>query len=361
MKGKYNMKKNLMKTGLAVAAAMVVMTGCGDSNTAGTASTTAAEQTAAVADSKLTDEAFLELGEYKGLTHTKVREEVTDGGVEAQIHSLAIKYPPEITDRAAKAGDTANIDYEGKQDGVAFSGGTAYSYDLELGSGTFIAGFEEGVIGMMPGEEKDLNLTFPEDYHNEELAGVDVVFHVKLNHVTNPEFIEINDELAQRVNYDKSATLEQLREETREKMLIKAEVYYYLESAAELLEQVVANSTITVDPDASEALIDETRAQYTAQAALYGMDYKSFLSIFMNTTPEQVEIDLVNSLKEEMVMNEIIKMENIQATDEQKEMIAKINGCTDTAQLVDRYGEEQAEKMYGMYAGTYFLIENAAK
>ena len=81
----------------------------------------------------------------------------------------------------------------------------------------------------------------------------------------------------------------------------------------------------------------------------------------MSTTPEQAEADVVNSIKEEMVMNEILKLENIQATDEQKQMIAKINGCDDPDHLVERYGEEQAEKMYGMYAGTYFLIENAAK
>lgn len=359
------MKKNLMKTGLAVAAAMVVMTGCGDNGAAKTTEAATAATNAAVqnetAASRLTDEAALSLGEYKGLTHTKERDEVTDGEVEAYIHSLAVKYPPELTDRAAKSGDTANIDYEGTQDGVAFTGGTAYAYDLELGSGAFIAGFEDAVIGMMPGEEKDIPLTFPKDYHNEELAGEDVVFHVTLNHVTNPEEIAIDDELAKRVNFDENATLEQLKAESREMLEINAEVYYYLESAAELLEQVVANSEVTVDPDAAKEMVENFKAQYSAQAALYGMDYKSFLAAFMSTTPEKAEEDVVNSLKEEMVMNEIIKAENIQATDAQKEMIAKINGCEDVAQLVERYGEEQAEKMYGMYAGTYFLIDNAAK
>ena len=91
------------------------------------------------------------------------------------------------------------------------------------------------------------------------------------------------------------------------------------------------------------------------------MDYKTFLASFMNTTPEQAEADVVESIKEEMVMNEIIRVENIQATEEQKAMVARINGCDDTAHLEERYGKEQAEKMYGMYAGTYFLIENAAK
>ena len=94
---------------------------------------------------------------------------------------------------------------------------------------------------------------------------------------------------------------------------------------------------------------------------LYGMDYKTFLSSFMATTPEQAEADVVNSIREEMVMNEIIKLENIQATEEQKQAVARINGCDDPEHLVSRYGEEQAEQMYGMYAGIFFLIENAVK
>ena len=351
-------RKDMVKTGLAIAAAMVVMTGCGN-NTA--AETTAAATVTETTVSQGETAGSLELGKYKGLNHTKVRDEVTDGEVEAYIHSLASQYPPELTYRVAKEGDTANIDYEGKKDGETFAGGTSYGYDLELGSGEFIAGFEDAVIGMMPGEEKDVPLTFPEDYHNEELAGQDVVFHVKLNHVTNPEEIAIDDELAKRVTYKNDATLEQLKAESREKMEINAEVYYYLESAAELLMQVVANSEITVDPKVAEERVEEFKAQYTAQAMLYGMDYKTFLSAFMSTTPEQAEADVVNSIKEEMVMNEILKLENIQATDEQKQMIAKINGCDDPDHLVERYGEEQAEMMYGMYAGTYFLIENAAK
>lgn len=360
------MKKILMKTGLAVAAAMMVMTGCGNNSTT---ETTTAKQDAAAAteaqkeadDSKLTDEAVLKMGEYKGLSHTKERDEVTDGEVEAYIHSLAVKYPPEITDRAAALGDTANIDYEGVKDGVAFEGGTAYSYDLKLGSGDFIAGFEDAVVGMMPGESRDVPLTFPENYRKEEMAGEDVVFHVTLNHVTNPDEIAIDDALAKRVNHDENATLEQLKAESREKMELKAEVYYYLESAAELLTQVVANAEVTVDPDAAEAAVEEFRAQYTAQAALYGMDYKTFLSAYMSTTPEKAEEDVVNSLKEEMVMNEIISVENIQATDEQKAMVVKINGCETQEEFAEIYGQEQADKMYGMYAGTYFLIENAAK
>ena len=353
-----------MITGLAVAAAMVVMTGCGNSDTTTTTAagtTSAAATEAAAAADKLNDEAVLELGEYKGLLHTVEKEEITDGKVEARINTLANQYPPEITDRAAKLGDTANLDFAGTMDGESFEGGTSYGYDLELGSGDFIAGFEEQIVGMMPGTEKDVEVTFPEDYYNAELAGKDAVFHVKLHHVTNPEFIQIDDALAKRVTYNKDMTLEEWKGDIRQQMEINAEVHYYLDTAAELLEQVVANSKVVVDPDAAYELIEETKAQYTAKAMLYGMDYKSFLAAFMNTTPEQVEIDLENSIKEQMVMEEIIRVENIQANDQQKDMIAKINGCDDVDHLVERYGEEQAEKMFGMYAGTYFLIENAFK
>jgi len=341
-----------------MAAAMVMLAGCGN-NTA-TETTTVATVTETTVAQEVA-EGSLVLGEYKGLSHTKIKDEVTSGEVEAHIHGLAVQYPPRKTDRLAKEGDTANIDYEGKLDGVAFEGGTAYSHDLDLGSGEFIAGFEEAVIGMMPGDEKDIPLTFPEDYFNDELAGKDVVFHVKLNYVTNADEIEVNDELAQRVTYKKDATLEQLKAESREKMEINAEVYYYLESAAELLTQVVENSEITIDSALAEERVAAFKDQYVAQAMLYGMDYTSFLAAFMNTTPEQAEADVVNSIKEEMVMNEIIRRENIQATDEQKAKVAWINGCESPEKLEERYGEEQTEKMYGMYAGTYFLIENAAK
>ncbi len=354
-------RKKMVKAGLAMVAAMVMMTGCGNTTAAESAEATAATTAAETTVAQEVTEGSLVLGEYKGLTHTKVKDEVTSGEVEAHIHSLATQYLPRKTDRLAAEGDTANIDYEGKLDGVAFEGGTAYAHDLKLGSGEFIVGFEDAVVGMMPGEEKDIPLTFPTDYYNEELAGKDVVFHVKLNYVTNPNEMEINDELAQRVTYKKDATLEQLRADSREKMEINAEVYYYLESAAELLSQVVANSEVTVDSEVAEERVAEFKDQYVAQAMLYGMDYKSFLAAFMNTTPEQAEADVVNSIKEEMVMNEIIKRENLQATDEQKAMVAWINGCESPEKLLDRYGEEQAEKMYGMYAGIYFLIENAAK
>ncbi len=350
------MKKNNFKTGLIVAAAVLALSGCGNRTSEITVTDFPAET-----KSRLEDDAKLVLGEYKGLSHTIVRAEVTEEDIQAELQKMAEKYPPRLTYRAAKLGDTANIDYEGTKDGIAFPGGTAYAHDLDLGAGIFIDGFEEGVVGMLPGEEKDLNLTFPDDYFNTDLAGQDVVFHVKLNYVTNQEELAIDDGLAQRISYRKDDTLENLRSQISEELAIDAEAVYYLDSAGELLEQAVANSEVTVDPEAAEERIDELVGEYKAQAVVYGMDYKEYLSVFMNTTPEQVKIDAVDSLKEEMVLNEILKVEHLEASDEQKNMVAKINGCRDTEQLIFRYGEEQVEKMYGMYAGVYYLIEHAAE
>ena len=123
---------------------------------------------------------------------------MTDADIDAELDALRQQYPAVVEGRAAKEGDVANIDYVGTKDGVAFDGGTASGYNLSLGNGGFIDGFEDGVVGMMPGEEKDLNLTFPEEYHSAELAGQDVVFHVTLNQLMSPEETAVDDDLAKR-------------------------------------------------------------------------------------------------------------------------------------------------------------------
>ena len=162
-----------MKAGLIVATAAMMMTGCGSE--AKEETTAAAAEAAKEPDAEdLEDEASIVLGDYSNLTLTVKKTEVTDDSVEKRIKNLAAQNPEEITDRAAELGDIANIDYVGTKDGVAFDGGTAEGYDLTLGSGQFIDGFEDGVVGMEIGSEKDLNLTFPENYGNAELAGQDM-------------------------------------------------------------------------------------------------------------------------------------------------------------------------------------------
>lgn len=357
-------KRNLVKTGLALAAAMVVMTGCGSSTTETTETTTetAAEETTAretKSAEELEDEASITLAEYKGLARTIEKKEITDADVEAELEYLTSLYPSEVTGRPAKLGDTANIDYVGYDGDEAFDGGTANGYDLKLGSGNFIDGFEDGIVGMEIGEERDLNLTFPEEYHSEELAGKAVVFHVTLNSLSNADETEIDDAFAQRILGDETATLEQLRTNVYEDLQIEAESNYYMNAGAELLTKLIADSEITLDPDAVEEQRYTMEESYKAQAEMYGLEYEDFLTYFFGMTPDDMESYASEILKQEMVMNEIVRLENLEITDEQKELIAKMNGFSDAAEMIELYGEEGCERVFNIATANYFLLDNS--
>lgn len=358
-------KRKLIKASLVIAAAVMMMTGCkSEEKNETSAETTAAAETTAVtqetkSEEELTDEASIEIGNYKGLELTSVKEEVTDAKLEDELKRLLAEYPAEVTGRPAKDGDTANIDYVGTKDGVAFAGGTADGYDLVLGSGTFIDGFEDGVIGMNVGEEKDLNLTFPESYGNADLAGQDVVFHVTLNYIKNSEGTKIDDSLAQRVMGDDTATLEQLKSEVYNGLVNQAESNFFNAAGSELLAQAIENSNITCDPDAVDDMYNQLETTYTAYASQYGMDLDNFLSLFLQTDTDGLKETAENLVKQEMVLNEIIKNEQLAATDEQKDKLAQMNYFADADAMISTYGEESANRLFEMGAAYYYLIDNA--
>ena len=162
------------------------------------------------------------LGQYKGLEVVKNAVSVSDEQVEAELNRMAQNVAStEVVEKAAEMGDTANIDFEGFDAGVPFDGGKGENFDLKLGSGSFIPGFEEQVVGMTAGEEKDLDVTFPADYHAADLAGKAVVFHVKLNKVTVTNVPAIDDEFAKDVS--EFETLDELKADIRAKALESAE------------------------------------------------------------------------------------------------------------------------------------------
>lgn len=361
-------KKNLIKAGLAVAAAAMVVTGCKKGSTdqeTTTAAEAAADGTAAAAETKsqeeLTDEASIQIGNYKGLELTARKEDVTDAQMEEELKRLQAQYPVEITGRPAKEGDVANIDYVGTKDGEAFLGGTGEGYDLTLGSGTFIAGFEDGVIGMNTGDEKDLNLTFPENYGNADLAGQDVVFHVTLNAIKSAEETQIDDELAKRVIGDDSATLEDLRAQVYEGLVNQAESNFFNEAGSELLRQAIENSQVECDPDAVEEMYNQLQSTYTSYAGQYGMELADFLSLFLGTDLDGLKESAENLVKQEMTLDEIIKAENIVPTEEQKNKLAQMNYFADAAEMISAYGEESANRLFNMGAAYYYLIDNAVE
>ena len=348
--------KKWMKTGLLIFAAAMAVSGC-NGKEAAEGESSAAET---VSEAELSDEASITLGNYKGLTLTAVREEVTDADIDAELDALRQQYPAVVEGRAAKEGDVANIDYVGTKDAVAFDGGTASGYNLSLGNGGFIDGFEDGVVGMMPGEEKDLNLTFPEEYHSAELAGQDVVFHVTLNQLMSPEETAVDDDLAKRALGDDSAVLEDLRAQVSASLESQAEANYFNAAGNELLTQVINDSQITADPDAVDQMHQQLLTTYTAYASQYGLELADFLSLFLGTDEEGLKANAETLVKQEMVLDEIIAAEGLSATDEQKDLLAQMNYFTDADEMIATYGEESADELFNMGAAYYYLIENAA-
>ena len=196
------------------------------------------------------------LGDYKNLEVVSNVSAITDEDVDNYIDYMLSMSPElvEVTDRdVVEIGDVANIDYEGKKDGVAFDGGTAQGYDLGIGSGSFIEGFEEGLVGVKKGETVDLNLTFPENYHSADLAGAEVVFTVTVNAIYEEATPEFTDEYVAGLGIENVATVAEYREYLRT-MMVEAEEEYALQDVqTQVISMVTENATVTEVP---QELID---------------------------------------------------------------------------------------------------------
>ena len=268
----------------------------------------------------LTTEVYPEvtLGQYKGLEVEKAPVEVTDAQVQAELDRMAENVAStEVVEKAAELGDTANIDFEGFHNGVPFDGGKGEGFDLKLGSGQFIPGFEEQVVGMTAGEEKDLDVTFPADYHAADLAGQAVVFHVKLNKVTVTNVPEQDDEFAKDVSeFD---TLEELKADIRAKALEQAEKQ--AQSAFENAAVELAASNTTVDMP--NALVDNEldtqmeRFAYQLQMSGYSMEqYAQMMGGDLNTLRSAFRPQAEKQAKITVTLEKIVEVEGITVTDE---------------------------------------------
>lgn len=260
------------------------------------------------------------LGEYKGLKAEKPEVKVLAADVDERLKALADRNTRLVSvDRAAKSGDTAVIDFEGFLDGKPFDGGKGENHNLELGSGSFVPGFEDQVIGMKAGEEKDLDITFPEDYHK-DLAGKKVVFHVKAKEIKCKELPKLDDDFAKDVSeYD---TLKELKDSIKREITEQREQSAKYAVENELMEKVAAN----IECDIPDALIDEQCARfleefkqrlqsqgipYDQYCKMTNMDEAKFLEEGKEPATRQVRMDLA--------VNAIIKEEKLEATDEEVE------------------------------------------
>ena len=358
--------KKIIKAGMCVAAAAVIVTGCGNKNQNTESSSAAVEETVSAttetetkSEEELHDEESVTLGDYKNLTFSAKEEEVTDAQVETRLKELCAEYPVTIEGRPAQEGDTAKIDYSGTKDGEAFAGGTAEGYDLKLGSGTFIDGFEDGVIGMNVGDEKDLNLKFPDNYSSADLAGQEVVFHVKLNQLKSESDSKVDDDLAKRYYNNDTATLDQLKEEVRAELQAEAESQFFNAAGSELLNEVINNSEVTADPDAVDDMFNQLKSTYSSYASSYGLEFDQFLSMFLGTDEDGLRDTAEKLVKQQIILNAIQAEENLSATDEQKDKLAVMNYFKNAAQMITTYGEDSANQIFDMGAVYYYLIDNS--
>ena len=270
----------------------------------------------------LTTEVYPEvtLGQYKGLEVEKAEATVTDEQVQAELERMAQNVAStETVERAAEMGDTANIDFEGFDNGVPFDGGKGENFDLKLGSGQFVPGFEEQVVGMTAGEEKDIDITFPENYH-ENLAGKPVVFHVKLNKVTVTNVPELDDEFAKDVSeFD---TLEELKADIRAKALEQAEKRIASDFENAAVEKAAENTTVDMPKALVENELDTQmeRFAYQLQMSGYSMEqYAKMMGGDVSTMRNAFRPAAEKQAKISVTLEKIVEVEGITVTDEEIE------------------------------------------
>lgn len=260
------------------------------------------------------------LGEYKGVEVEKTEAEVTDEQVQAELNQMAQNVAStETVERAAEMGDTANIDFEGFDNGVAFEGGKGENFDLKLGSGSFVPGFEEQIVGMNVGEEKDIDITFPEDYHA-ELAGKAVVFHVKLNKLSVTNVPAIDDDLAKDVS--EFETLEELKTDIRAKKL--ESMRKQIENAFEqsVVDKVAENATVDVPSALVDAELDTQMERFAYQLQMSGYSVEQYAKMMggdLNTMRQAFKPMAEKQAKANVVLEKIAEVENITVTDEDVE------------------------------------------
>ena len=267
----------------------------------------------------LTTELYPEvtLGDYKGLEVEKAEAAVSDEQVQAELDRMAQNVAStETVERAAEMGDTANIDFEGFDNGVPFDGGKGDNFDLKLGSGSFVPGFEVQVVGMTAGEEKDIDITFPEDYHA-ELAGKAVVFHVKCNKVTTTNVPEQDDDFAKDVS--EFETLEELKADIRTKALENAQKQ--IDSAFEqaAVEKAADNTTVEMPKALVEAELDNQMERFAYQLQMSGYSIEQYAKMMggdLNTMRNAFRPAAEKQAKINVTLEKIAEVEGVEVTED---------------------------------------------
>ena len=257
------------------------------------------------------------LGQYKGLTVEKAEATIAQSEIDAEIDRMAQNVARIITvERPAQEGDTAVIDFEGFKDGVAFEGGKGENYELKLGSHSFIPGFEEQVVGMSADEEKEINVTFPEDYHASELAGAPVVFKVKVHEVKETVVPEKDDEFVKDVSeFD---TMDELRADIEKRILSEkqAGIDRAFENAA--IEAAVANMTVEIPDSMVEEELEREMERMDYELRAQGASLEAYAQM-MGGNMDAIRPGAISAVKTNVMLNAVVDAEGIEVSDEECE------------------------------------------
>lgn len=262
----------------------------------------------------------VKLGDYKGLEVKRQETEVTDEEIEEQLNSRQQAFAELVVKEEGKIenGDTVTLDFEGFSEGEAFEGGKAEGYDLEIGSGSFIPGFEEQLIGLATGEEKEVEITFPEEYHAAELAGKPATFNVKIHEVKSKEIPELNDELAKEID-EEVESLDALRTKLKESALEEKKSGSEVALRDDLVEAAARNAEIDVPEVMVNSEVDRMMEEFGQRLSQQGMNldlYFQFSGQDEDALRAQMKDDAQNRVRVSLVLEAIGKEEKIEVTEE---------------------------------------------
>lgn len=314
---------------------------------------------------------YVTLGEYKGIEVTQPEPEVTDEYVDSYIEYLRSQraVTVDVTDRTTvQEGDTVNIDYTGYRDGVAFEGGAAQGDSLTIGSGRFIDGFEDGLIGTSVGETVTLELTFPDNYTNAELAGAAVTFDVTVNSISISETPELTDELVQEFGIAECSTVEELRTYVYDAFYEEAVSMYEDAIASDITQAVMANSIFSEPPEKMvKRYQDVLLESMTAQASSYGVNLDTFMMNYYGMDTESYmavfQEDAVTMAQQYIMFQAIADAEGLNPTKDEIAQKMEEEALEFGYESVDAFKEEVGEEVFYEYliseTAMDFLKENA--
>lgn len=307
------------------------------------------------------------LGKYKGIEVKKIEYNVTDEDIDHELAHMQEHNSRLISvdDRAVENGDITTIDFEGFVDGNAFEGGKAEGHELEIGSNTFIPGFEDQIIGMKIDEEKDIKVTFPEEYFSKELAGQEATFKVKLHAIKKKELPELDDEFAKDVSeFD---TLKELKEDIKSKKEKQNEEKAKYETEEAIMKEVCDKVKVDIPSGMVELEVENMLKDVEQRLSYQGLKLDQYLKMMGKTEEEmkkEYEPQAINAIKSRLTVEAIIKAENIEATDKEvdekmKEMAKSYGKENDESFLKNENVRAYIKQGVASEKAIDFLVENA--